>query len=94
MARRQLSAATLIQCAILLVLVWSKGTAAISLEEKLQQLEEKLESKLALVEAENVHLTGKVTQLELQLQQQVSPFFRHSFSFPFDVHFHHDFHYC
>lgn len=74
MARHQPSAATLIQCAIVLVLVWSKGTAAISLEEKLQQLEEKLESKLALVEAENIHLTGKVTQLELQLQQQVSPF--------------------
>lgn len=73
MARHQPSAATLFQRAILLVLVWSEGTAAISLEGKLQQLEEKIESKLALVEAKNVHLSGKVTQLELQLQQQVIP---------------------
>jgi hypothetical protein len=47
-------------------------TAALSLEDKLKELESRLETKFILLEAKNAQHEEKVTQLETQLEQNVS----------------------
>ena len=47
-------------------------TAALSLEDKLKELESSLEMKFISLEAKNAQLEEKVTQLETQLEQNVS----------------------
>lgn len=71
MAHRYSAFAFVHYAAILLLLVLPDGSAALSFEDKLEQMEKRLESKVAQVVAVNVDLKEKVTQLEAQLQQQV-----------------------
>ena len=52
-------------------------TAALSLEDKLKELESRLETKFILLEAKNAQLEEKVTQLETQLELNVSLSFQH-----------------
>ena len=64
----------LVHVALMLVLACGTigSSTALSLEQKLKELESKLITKINLLESKNAELEEKMTQLETQLEQNVS----------------------
>jgi prefoldin subunit 5 len=52
--------------------ICSSASATYSLEDKLKELESRLETKIDLLESKNRELEEKVTQLGTQLERNVS----------------------
>ena len=59
--------------------IYSSASAALFLEDKLKELESRLETKINILEAKNVQLEENVTQLKTQLEKKVSTIFKKKF---------------
>ena len=66
--------------------IYSSASAALFLEDKLKELESRLETKINLLEAKNVQLEEKVTQLKTQLEKKVSTILKKKFYILLQVH--------
>jgi hypothetical protein len=67
--------------------IYSSASAALFLEDKLKELESRLETKINLLEAKNVLLEDMVTQLKTQLEKKVSTILKKRFLLLQSPHF-------